>query len=110
MSDTVQKLKQQYGANSSEAAEQLKSMARDLQRSGDTRTALRYHQEALTILEWNKSNALLYDFVEKSREYALEMAVTLHSIGNVLRETNNFVGAAGTYVQDIVIYMLCCTY
>ena len=98
MSDTIQKLKEQHGANSSEAAEQLNSMATELQRGGDIRPALRYHQEALTILEWNKSNALLYDFVEKSREYALEMAVTLRSIGNILREMNNFVGAAGTYI------------
>ena len=58
--------------------------------------ALQLHREALSIYEWNKRNALLYDHVEQSKEYAIEMACTLGIIGNLLRRMNDFVGAAGT--------------
>lgn len=59
--------------------------------------ALRLHRKALTIFEWNKRNALLYDHVEQSMEYAVEMACTLCVIGGLLRRMNDFAGAAGTY-------------
>jgi hypothetical protein len=58
--------------------------------------ALQLHREALSIFEWNKRNALLYDHVEQSKEYAIEMACTLGIIGDLLRRMNDFVGAAGT--------------
>ena len=96
MSDNIRRLKEQYGSESPAAAAQLNSLGVVLQRHGDIRTALQYHQEALAILEWNRCNALLYDFAEKSKEYAVDMAITLRNIGNILREKNNFVGAAGT--------------
>ena len=99
MADIIQGLKDQYGANSPAVAEQLNSIGEELQRknnSGDARTALILHQEALNIYEWNKCNALLYDFVEKSKGYAVDMALTLRRVGNLLRDMNNFVGAAGT--------------
>ena len=102
MTDTIQNLKEQYGANSPAVAAQLNSIGAELQCRGDSLTALKIHQEALTILEWNKYNALLYDFVEKSKEYAIEMALTLRKIGNVLREMNDFVGAAGTLANHVV--------
>ena len=102
MSDTIRTLKEQYGANSPAVAEQLNSIAIDLQSRGDTRTALKFHQEALTILEWNKCNALMYDFVKKSKGYAIDMARTLCKIGNLLREMNNFVGAAGALILGLV--------
>ena len=102
MTDTIQNLKEQYGANSPAVAAQLNSIGAELQCRGDSLTALKIHQEALTILEWNKCNALLYDFVEKSKEYAIEMAMTLRKIGNVLREMNDFVGAAGTLANHVV--------
>lgn len=100
MSDTIQRLKEQYGPNSPAVAEQLNSIGVELQCRGDTRTALKLHQEALTILEWNKCNALLYDFVKKSKEYAIDMALTLRKIGNIFSEMNNFVGAAGTLPSE----------
>ena len=99
MDNTIRELRDHYGSNSPDVAEQLNSIASELQLRGDTRTALKFHQEALQILEWNKCNALLYDFVKKSKGYALEMALTLRKIGNIFREMNNFVGAAGTYVR-----------
>ncbi len=58
--------------------------------------ALQLHREALSKFEWDKRNALLYDHVEQSKEYAIEMACTLGIIGNLLRRMNDFVGAAGT--------------
>ena len=95
MADTIRALKEQYGSNSPAVAEQLNSIGVELHSRGHPHTALKFHQEALTILEWNKCSALLYDFVDKSKEYAIEMARTLRKIGELLREMNNFVGAAG---------------
>lgn len=94
---TIRDLKAQYGSNSPAAAEQLNSIASELQRQGNIRTALKYYQESLTILEFNKCNALLYDFEEESKAYAIDMAMTLRKIGSLVREMNNFVGAAGEY-------------
>lgn len=105
MSDTIRTLKEQCGANSPAVAEQLNSIAIDLQSRGDTRTALKFHQEALTILEWNKCNALMYDFVKKSKGYAIDMARTLCKIGNLLREMNNFVGAAEVYKECLDTFL-----
>lgn len=104
--DTMRSLKEQYGANSPAVAEQLNSIAVELQQCrGDTQTALKFHQEALGILEWNKCNALLFDFASKSKEYTIEMALTLRRIGNILRETNNFVGAAEVYKECLDTFL-----
>ena len=97
MAETIRSLKEQYGPNSPAVASQLNSIGVELQRKNHPHTALKFHQEALTILEWNKCNALLYDFVKKSKEYAIDMALTLKRIGSLFREMNNFVGAAGKF-------------
>jgi len=96
METTIEGLKEQYGHYSPEAAEKINCIADDKTSKGDNRSALKYHQEALKILEWNKCNALLYDLTKKSKEYAVDMAITLRKIGNILRvQNNNFVAAAG---------------
>ncbi len=95
MTTTIEGVKEQYGHNSPEAAETINCIADDNTSKGDNRSALKYHQEALKILEWNKCNALLYDLTKKGKEYAVDMAITLRKIGNILRDSNNFVGAAG---------------
>eukprot|EP00581_Thalassiosira_minuscula_P021179 CAMPEP_0184441394 /NCGR_PEP_ID=MMETSP0738-20130409/756062_1 /TAXON_ID=385413 /ORGANISM="Thalassiosira miniscula, Strain CCMP1093" /LENGTH=280 /DNA_ID=CAMNT_0026809319 /DNA_START=99 /DNA_END=939 /DNA_ORIENTATION=- len=82
MTDIIGRLKAQYGSNGPAVAEQLNSIGTELQGRGETRKALKLHQEALTILEWNKCNALLYDFVDKSKGFANDMALTLRKIGN----------------------------
>lgn len=105
MTDTIQNLKEQYGANSPAVAEQLNLIGAELYSRGDIRTSLKFHQEALTILEWNKCNALLYDFVKKSKEYTVDMARTLCKIGNLMRETNNFVGAAEVYKECLDMFL-----
>jgi len=105
MNDTIRSLKEHYGANSPAVAEQLNSIGVELQCGGDTCAALKFHQEALGILEWNKCNALLFDFVEKSKEYTIEMALTLRMIGNILREMNNFVGAAEVYKECLDTFL-----
>ena len=94
--DTIRNLKAQYGASSPAVAEQLNLIGAELKERGHCHTALKFHQEALAILEFNKCNAILYDFVAKSKDCAMQMATTLRKIGNLLREMNNFVGAAGT--------------
>lgn len=96
MTTTIEGLKEQYGHNSPAAAEKINCIADDKTSNGDNRSALKYHQEALKILEWNKCNALLYDLTKKSKEYAVDMAITLRKIGNILRvQNNNFIVAAG---------------
>ena len=92
---TIRDLKAQYGPNSPAVAEQLQAIAAELQSKGDIRTALKYYQESLTTLEFLKCNALLYDFEEKSKAYAIDVSMTLRKIGSLMREMNNFVGAAG---------------
>ncbi|KAL7555281.1 hypothetical protein ACHAWF_019058 [Thalassiosira exigua] len=42
---------------------------------------------------------MLYDFAKKSKGYAMDMAITLRKIGNLLRELNNFVGSAEVYKE-----------
>ena len=108
MTTTIEELKGQYGHNSPETAEKLNCIADDKTSTGDNRSALKYHQEALKILEWNKCNALLYDLTKKSKEYAVDMAIQSWKIGNILRENNNFVGSAGkcTYHEYMRIHSL----
>ena len=101
METTIEGSKEQYGHNSPEAAEKINCIADDKTSKGDNRSALKYHQEALKILEWNKCNALLYDLTKKSKEYAVDMAITLRKIGSILRENNNFVVAAGEYTYHV---------
>ena len=91
----IRNLTEQYGSNSPSAAEQLNLTGDELTCRQDTRAALKCHQEALRILEFNKCNAILYDFMDKSKQYAIDMALTLRRIGNLLRDMNDFVGAAG---------------
>mmetsp|Transcript_16520 Transcript_16520/g.21209 ORF Transcript_16520/g.21209 Transcript_16520/m.21209 type:complete len:386 (-) Transcript_16520:97-1254(-) len=105
MTDIIGRLKAQYGSNGPAVAEQLNSIGTELLGRGETRKALKLHQEALTILEWNKCNALLYDFVDKSKELAIDMALTLRKIGNLLREMNDFVGAAEVYKECLDTFL-----
>eukprot|EP01083_Nonionella_stella_P218800 784278_1 len=106
MADTIRRLKAEYGPNSPTVAEQLNSIGDELlSLRGDTRTALIFHQEALAILEWNKCNAILYDFAEKGKQYTIDMALTLRRIGNLLREGNNFLGAAEVYKECLDVFL-----
>ena len=95
--------------NSPETAEQLISIGDELTGKGNQTAALSCYQEAMSILDYKRSNSLLYDFETKSKEYAVDMAVTMRKIGNLLREKNEFVGAAGKYCKCISFY-LCITF
>ena len=109
--DTIRNLTEQYGPNSPSAAEQLNLIGDELTCRRDTRAALKCHQEALRILEFNKCNAILYDFMDKSKQYAIDMALTLRKIGNLLRDMNDFVGAAGKHVGTYNLpYVSCLPY
>ena len=103
ITDTIQRLKSGYGANSPETAEQLISIGDELTRKGNQTAAISCYQEAMSILDYRRSNSLLYDFEIKSKEYAVDMAVTMRKIGNLLREKNEFVGAAGKYCKFYLI-------
>jgi len=106
METAIEGLKEQYGHNSPEAAEKFNYIADDKTAEGDNRSALKYHQEALKILEWNKCNALLYDLTKKSKEYAVDMAIALRKIGNILRvQNNNFVAAAEIYKESLDMFL-----
>ncbi len=71
----------------------------------DDAEALQYHQDALKILDWNKCNALLFEKHDLYRDYALEMAVTLSNIGDVMRRVNDFVGAAKAYKECLDLFL-----
>eukprot|EP00577_Skeletonema_sp_RCC1716_P024634 CAMPEP_0113390322 /NCGR_PEP_ID=MMETSP0013_2-20120614/10103_1 /TAXON_ID=2843 ORGANISM="Skeletonema costatum, Strain 1716" /NCGR_SAMPLE_ID=MMETSP0013_2 /ASSEMBLY_ACC=CAM_ASM_000158 /LENGTH=123 /DNA_ID=CAMNT_0000273467 /DNA_START=64 /DNA_END=432 /DNA_ORIENTATION=+ /assembly_acc=CAM_ASM_000158 len=71
----------------------------------DDAEALQYHRDALQILEWNKCNTLLFEKMELSREYALEMAITLSNIGDAMRRGNDFVGAAEAYKECLDLFL-----
>ena len=99
-------LKQEYGPSDPKIAEHLNSLGlRHFHGCGDTTSALQCHKEALSILEWNKCNALLFDRVEESKAHAVEMAVTLSDIGNVMREMNDFIGAASAYKECLDFFL-----
>ena len=99
-------LKQEYGASNPKIAEHLNSLGlRHYHGHNDTFAALQCHQEALKILDWNKCDALLFDRIEESQQYAVDMAVTLSDIGNVLREMNDFVGSAGAYRKCLDLFL-----
>jgi hypothetical protein len=89
--------------NSPETAEQLNSLGDELTCKGNQTAALSCYQEAMSILDYKRSNSLLYDFEIKSKEYAVDMAVTMRKIGNLLREKNELVGAAGKYCKCYLI-------
>ena len=95
--EDIATMKEQCGHCSPAVAMELNSAGMELQRQGDSRRALNLHQEALTILEWNKRNSLLFDFVKRSKEYAIEMARTQNKIGNLLRAMSDYVGASGAW-------------
>uniref|UniRef100_A0A7S2Q3L9 Uncharacterized protein n=1 Tax=Skeletonema marinoi TaxID=267567 RepID=A0A7S2Q3L9_9STRA len=71
----------------------------------DDAEALQYHRDALQILEWNKCNALLFEKMDLSREYALEMAITQSNIGDAMRRGNDFVGAAEAYKECLDLFL-----
>lgn len=71
----------------------------------DDAEALQYHQDALKILDWNKCNALLFEKHDLYKDYALEMAVTLSNIGDVMRRVNDFIGAAKAYKECLDLFL-----
>mmetsp|Transcript_20458 Transcript_20458/g.29291 ORF Transcript_20458/g.29291 Transcript_20458/m.29291 type:complete len:333 (+) Transcript_20458:38-1036(+) len=71
----------------------------------DDAEALQYHQDALKILDWNKCNALLFEKHVLYKDYALEMAVTLSYIGDVMRRVNDFIGAAKAYKECLDLFL-----
>ena len=99
-------LRHEFGPASPKVAEHLNSLGlRHYHGCGDVLSALQCHQEALSILDWNKCNALLFDRIEESKQYAMGMAITLSDIGNVLREMNDFLGAAAAYKQCLDLFI-----
>ena len=99
-------LKQEYGPNSPRIAEHLNSLGlRHLYGGGDGPSALRCHREALSILDRNRCEALLFDREEESRAYATDMAITFGDIGNVLREMNDFIGSAAAYKECLDLFL-----
>lgn len=71
----------------------------------DEAEALQYHQDALKILDWNKCNALLFEKHDLYKDYALEMAVTLSYIGDVMRRVNDFIGASKAYKECLDLFL-----
>mmetsp|Transcript_15778 Transcript_15778/g.25922 ORF Transcript_15778/g.25922 Transcript_15778/m.25922 type:complete len:341 (+) Transcript_15778:135-1157(+) len=71
----------------------------------DDAEALHHHHDALSIFEWNKCNALLFEKHDLYRDYALEMAITLSHIGDVMRRLNDFVGAARAYKECLDLFL-----
>ena len=67
--------------------------------------ALQYRRDALSILDWNRCNDLLFDNHSSSREYALEMAITLRGIGDTMRRMNDFVGSAEAYKECLDLFL-----
>ena len=99
-------LREVFGTSSPKIAEHLNSLGlRHYHSHGDAQSALHCHREALAILDWNKCNALLFDRVEESQSYSVDMAITLGDIGNVLREMNDFLGAAVAYKECLDLFL-----
>jgi len=99
-------LKKEFGPISPKIAEHLNSLGlRHYHGCGDAASALQCHQEALAILDWNKCNALLFDRVDEGKQFAVDMAITLSDIGNVLREMNDFLGAAVAYKECLDLFL-----
>ncbi len=71
----------------------------------DDAEALQYHRDALSILDWNKCIALLFDDHLLSKEYAMDMAITLSYMGDVMRRLNDFVGAAESYKECLDLFL-----
>lgn len=66
---------------------------------------LKYYRDALSILDWNKCTALLFEKHLLSKEYALQMAITLSNIGDTLRRMNDFIGAAESYKECLDLFL-----
>lgn len=71
----------------------------------DDALKLEYHRDALKILDMNKCCALLFDKKESSREYALEMAITLSNVGDTTRRMNDFVASAEAYKECFDLFL-----
>ena len=76
-----------------------------LAESSSDAEALQYRCDALSILDWNRCNTLLFDNHSSSREYALEMAITLRGIGDTMRRMNDFVGSAEAYKECLDLFL-----
>lgn len=99
-------LKSSYGPSSPKIAQHLNSLAlRHFHTSNDATASLACHREALSILEWNRSHALLFDREEDSKRFAVEMAVTLSDVANVLREGNDFLGSGEAYLESLNLFI-----
>jgi hypothetical protein len=86
-------------------ARHLNSLAESSSRCQEDAEALQYRRDALSILDWNRCNALLFDNHSSSREYALEMAITLRGIGDTMRRMNDFVGSAEAYKECLDLFL-----
>lgn len=86
-------------------AHHLNSLAESSSRCQEDAEALQYRRDALSILDWNRCNALLFDNQSSSREYALEMAITLRGIGDTMRRVNDFVGSAEAYKECLDLFL-----
>ena len=86
-------------------ASQLNSLAKSASDCQKDAEALQYHRDALSIFDWNRCNALLFDNHKLSKEYALEMAITLNNIGDTMRRMNDFVGSAEAYKECLDFFL-----
>jgi hypothetical protein len=71
----------------------------------DDAEALQYHRDALSILDWNKCRALLFENHMLVQEYAMDMAITLSYMGDAMRRVNDFVGAAESYKECLDLFL-----
>lgn len=104
--DMISILSNEFGQSDPKVAEHLNSLGlRHYHGRSDYVSALRCHREAYEILDWNKCNALLFDREDDSRRFAVDMALTQSDIGNLLRETNDFIGAADAYRDCLNLFL-----
>lgn len=102
----VNKLKKQHHSGKDPLiAHHLNALAKSSVSCHDYADALKHHRDALSILDWNRCNALLFDDNRLSREYALDMALTLNNIGDVMRRKNDFVGSAKSYKECLDLFL-----